>query len=148
MTVVMSWIGVAPVDVVAAAAQTAWKKRKYSVVRIAVVRIVAGCTAVHIAADASCAYHVVAVAYDAVVDIHDAAVVDTADDDADQSVPVVNENLHTVVEEPASVADRDIAHPYSWEASIPYDDDYLLQRGQVEAFPVDFLPAAYYDYYT
>lgn len=56
-TVVMSWKGVAPVDVVVAAAQTAWKKRKYSVVRIAaaaVVRIVvAGYTAVHIAADAS-----------------------------------------------------------------------------------------------
>lgn len=53
-TVVMSWKGVAPVDVVAAAAQTVWKKRKYSVVRIAAaVRIVAGYTAVHIAADAS-----------------------------------------------------------------------------------------------
>ena len=54
-TVVMSWKGVAPVDVVVAAAQTAWKKRKYSVVRIAaaVVRIVAGYTVVHIAADAS-----------------------------------------------------------------------------------------------
>jgi hypothetical protein len=53
-TVVTSWNGVALVDVVAAA-QTAWKKRKYSVVRIAaaVVRIVAGYTAVHIAADAS-----------------------------------------------------------------------------------------------
>lgn len=78
-----------PAAAVVAAAQTAWNWR-YSVVRI-VARIDADHNAAdHIVADASWASHVVAVAYDAAVDIHGgAAALDMTNDDADQDVHVL-----------------------------------------------------------
>jgi len=85
-TVARSWRGVEPA--VVAVAQTAWNWM-YSVVRI-VARIDADHNAAdHIAADASWTSHVVAVACDVAVDIHDgAAAMDMTDDDADQDVHV------------------------------------------------------------